>query len=222
MDSVSMDKLSALKALLGDDLDIKELLRNQPRNYADFSQQLFSDLNEIVEDMQRHRLNHPEATLEDDLTNHILSNLRRLGYKAEPEGKSGNADMCVTRKEFMWLGEAKKHKGCYQYLADGLHQLCTRYSASSPSASSGGLIIYIHQAKGKAISDEWRARLEQKKLIGLETYENLQTRDCDSLPSCFFSSHIHHSTGSEYQVRHIPIYLHHEPIDKSARNSKKQ
>ncbi|OFC70422.1 hypothetical protein [Alteromonas confluentis] len=216
-----MDKIAALKALLGDELHIEELIRNSISSYDDFIERLSSDIDNIVEDMQRHRENHPKDTLEDNLTNHILANLRTLGYSAEPENKSGNADMCVKRKNFMWLGEAKKHSGDYQYLADGMHQLSTRYSLSTPSANHGGLIIYIHEAKGAGISNEWRKRLREQKLIGLETYSDLELSDCRKNTFCFLSSHTHHSSGIKYNVRHIPIFLHHDPIDKSARRSKK-
>jgi hypothetical protein len=188
--------------------------------YDAFTSVLMSDIDNIVEDMQRHKNQHPEDKSENQLTEHILACLRMLGYQAERDTDfGGHCDLCVQKSEFMWLGEAKKH-GDYQYLADGFHQLCTRYSNSSPTASLGGLLIYIHQSKGAGVVKEWKERLNKQELKGLETYDGLLIEDASKHSSCFYSRHLHHGSGLNYRVRHIPIFLHHKPMDKSARNSK--
>jgi hypothetical protein len=195
--------------------------RKAIKTYEEFIDMLYIDLDSIVEDMMRHRTMHPVSKSEDQLTEHILAQLRCHTYSAERDSDmGGHGDMCVQKNKFLWIGEAKKHSD-YQYLGDGFHQLCTRYSCPTNSSNHGGLIIYIHIEKGKLIVDEWVKRLKTRKLIGFENYEPINISKCTRNTDYYSSVHEHAGTSYPYHVRHIPIFLHHNPMDKSGRSRKK-
>jgi hypothetical protein len=196
------------------------MARHKVDSFENFIPILYADIDDIIEDMQRHRTMHPTTKTEDQLTEHILAQLRCKQYSAERDSDiGGHGDMCVQKNGFLWIGEAKIHKD-YQYLGDGFHQLCTRYSCPTNKTNHGGLIIYIYAQKGQEVIKEWMKRLKSRGLVGFEEYGDISVTTCTINPAINISHHLHSATDYPYYVRHIPIFLSHVPKDKSARTRK--
>jgi len=147
---------------------------------------------------------------EDRLTAELISMLRSRAYdSSHDEMIGGHSDIVVRHaKGYLWLGEAKVH-GTYDYLLQGFHQLCTRYSRGTPDSDKGGLIIYARNQNVGSMIAKWRAHLPSAEV------EGLQIDDCALRQQLGFrSTHKHGSSGRDYKVWHIGVVLHFDPKDK--------
>jgi hypothetical protein len=178
--------------------------------YEQFTETLYSDLNEVVLSFQE----NPELRRndgEDRLTIEIVNVLRGMGYNAGHETKiGGHTDLSVRGKNnYLWIGEAKIHSS-YDYLFQGFQQLCTRYATGDVNQDSGGLIIYITKNKSSSkVITTWRERLSRYGLDGLEI------NSCPKRPDFEFNStHMLERTGTPFKVKHIGVSLFFDPQDK--------
>lgn len=177
--------------------------------YDEFIHQLYLDIDEQIFDMQAGReLRQNDG--EDRLSADILCGLRRHGYLAAPDTKTGgHVDLSVALGSFSWIGEAKKD-GNFQ---EGFLQLTSRYVPASGNYShnQGGLIFYLvqsHDARGKL--DSWRDSLEETGLACV---------DCQQNALAFYSNHKLEGSGTNFKIRTMGVTLFHQPKDRSARNS---
>lgn len=182
--------------------------RSTASTYEQFTDALYSDLNDIVLRFQENpELRHGDG--EDRLTIEIITNLRAMGYNAGHEGKiGGHTDLAVKGKNnYLWIGEAKIHSG-YDYLFQGFQQLCTRYATGDAGQNRGGLIIYIKNKNSAKVIKEWRQRLEGYGLGGLAI------DGCANRPEYVFNStHTLERTGADFYVKHIGVSLYFKPQD---------
>jgi hypothetical protein len=175
--------------------------------YEDFIEVLYSDIDKIIYQIEE----NPElrqTDTEDRLTIEIKNILCMIGYNASHDSKvGGHTDILVKKNDFLWIGEAKIHSN-YEWLWKGFQQLSTRYSTGDCNQKNGGLFIYIRNKDAKSILEEWKTRLNEKKL------PNYICKQCRKRPLSFFSSHKHESSGELFIVRHMPVILYFNPQDK--------
>lgn len=182
-------------------------------SYEEFLEVLYSDLDYCNKLLVEHR-QALQNDNEDRLSIQIVASLKFKGYIAEHDTQhGGHVDIFVKHNQFTWIGEAKIHS-TYDYLMDGFLQLTTRYSAGVYNETSGGLFIYIRNRDAKAVVDTW------KEHLSCALADKIEFIDCTCNPDCFFSSIRHPVSGKQYSIRHMPIALHFEPQDKSARTAK--
>jgi len=77
---------------------------------------------------------------EDQLTVDVVSMLRMIDIDAAHESKVGGHVDIVVRgpNNYLWLAEAKKYKGGYEWIYKGFQQLNTRYSTGLAGQDRGG------------------------------------------------------------------------------------
>lgn len=149
---------------------------------------------------------HRHGRDEDALTTDIITDLKAIGFTAHHDTDyGGHCDIVIeARDDFLWIGEAKIHKG-YDWLLKGFQQLDTRYSTGLRGQDNGGLIIYCKTARVDQIMGIWRKRLSKSRAdVEIETCKD----------NVFRSKHIHKSTGNIFTVCHLPISLYFKPEDK--------
>src|SRR5689334_10400157 len=109
---MNLDKLSVAAARgVAPWLD-ETIRRRGPRNYNEFVEQLYDDLQASFADLERQARNYTLAT-EDQITNVICHGLRCFGYIAQHDvDSSGHVDISVSapQNKYMWMGEAKRFK----------------------------------------------------------------------------------------------------------------
>lgn len=117
-------------------------------SYEEFIEQLYSDIDESIYDMQAGRELRQNDS-EDRLSADIILALKRQGYSAVPDGKTGgHVDISVKLGDFSWIGEAKKDGNFHE----GFLQLTTRYVPASGdySHNQGGLIFYLGRIQARS------------------------------------------------------------------------
>ena len=160
------------------------------------------EISSIVRDLEE-SAQYRKNDSEDRITVDIVHMLHRAGYDATHDTDSrGHIDLRVKNGAFIWLGEAKIHKG-YDWILEGLKQLHTRYSTGKEDGS--GILIYIKGSNARAVMEEWRKRLEAGNECHLK-----ETRD-GSEKLTFWSLHQHEGSGLEISTKHIGISLFYNP-----------
>lgn len=186
---------------------LRRLKISDEGSYEDFVKQLYDDIDDLIFDMQS-GLELRQKDSEDRLSADILGGLKRHGYFAVPDGKTGgHVDMSVRLGDFTWIGEAKKDGN----FNEGFLQLTTRYVPASGNYShnQGGLIFYMvtaPDARGKL--DIWRNDLVSRGHTCIDCTRNLLA---------FYSDHQLKGSGTNFKVRTMGVALYHQPEDKSAR-----
>jgi len=182
------------------------LQRAAVKTYQEFIEILYKDLDIIFLDLMR----NPELRGKDDedrLTIEIVSNLRRLGYKAKHDEKNGgHTDILVEKHTFQWIGEAKIDRGS-KYIYKGFQQLSTRYVNAIPGQNHAGIIVYIRQPNMLAVMKKWEDYL-------LLTRDGIKTTKCLLSEYSFISTHVQKRSGEALYVRHMPISLYFNPEDR--------
>lgn len=191
--------------------------RHQVSTYTDFVNILKKDIDDIVIGMERNR-NRFQGRSEDEITFHIASMLRQLGYSASNGTQyAGSVDLTVekVRKNWLWTAEAKIFTSLAKVGA-GFKQLSTRYSPGSMEEAKAGMIIYIFTENASKKMKTWKDHLLK---AGDAT---LTVGTCTARPNlAFYSTHDHVDSGLPLNVRHIGITLHFKPQDPSGLAAKK-
>jgi hypothetical protein len=147
---------------------------------------------------------------EDRISLDILVGLKRYGYSATHDSKTGgHVDLSVRMGLHSWIGEAKKDGNFHE----GLLQLTSRYVQASGNYAhdQGGLLLYmVKTADALGKLNAWRTRL---------TNDGHSCVDCETNRLAFYSTHKLEGSGTDFKVRSMAISLYHRPMDKSARNS---
>ncbi|MCA7888988.1 hypothetical protein LGM58_38060 [Burkholderia contaminans] len=177
-------------------------------SYAEFVSLLYEDFDEIIGDLEG-RKKYFTASSEDQISDSLISSLRQYGYQASHDkDHSGHVDITVEvshQPNFIWLGEAKLDDGP-KYCWGGFQQLTTRYSVARAGADAGGILIYLQKYKdAKSRLEQWAEYLEKEQGIACD-------RADPTRPGLAFSTAAEHTgTGLPYKVRHMIIYLRHDP-----------
>lgn len=177
--------------------------------YQEFIKQLYTDIDACIYELQATReLRQKDG--EDRITLDILFGLKRYGYNATHDSKTGgHVDLSVRLGTHSWIGEAKKDGSFHE----GFLQLTSRYVQSSGNYAhdQGGLLFYmVKTADAVGTLNNWRTRL---------TNEGHACTACESNKLAFYSTHTLQGSGTEFKIRSMAVSLYHQPLDKSARAS---
>lgn len=208
--------LQECESLLSDKYFRAAVERSRVADYPDFIRRLYLDLDEIAYGLQKNPQYHYSKS-EDQLSDEFIRALNLQGYIASHDQSSGgHVDLTVFsgNRSFSWIGEAKIYRQISD-LDEGFLQLMTRYKPASGDYkhNSYGMVIYIMRSNIVSLIDEWRARLK----TNFSCYQN----DFDDSNNTFaFNSQHKHQSDLIMNIRHLSVYLHFSPQDKSARSSK--
>lgn len=186
----------------------RALRRAGTDTYEEFVDLLYEDLDEVLGDLENRKKYFAKAP-EDQISDAIISDLRRLGYTANHDTDiSGHVDITVESRYkpgFLWLGEAKIDRGpAYSY--GGLLQLTTRYSTARQNADRGGLLIYVQDF------DNAQQRLKDWAEFLVQSHGYVcDLNDSGRKGLAFSTAQPHDGTGLPYKIRHMAIHLRHEP-----------
>lgn len=177
--------------------------------YQEFIEQLYADIDESIYELQASRELRQNDS-EDRISLDILVGLRRYGYNATHDSKTGgHVDLSVRMGRHSWIGEAKKDGNFHE----GFLQLTSRYVQASGNYAHdhGGLLFYmVKTADALGKLSTWRTQL---------TSDGYTCTDCGTNKLAFYSTHKLHGSGTNFKVRSMAVSLYHHPLDKSARNS---
>ncbi len=214
---------------------IKFMTRLQPTSYQAFIDCLYTDLDEILREIQASRKiiaqKYPisdanKETLkvfEDDINTQIVRDLKILNYDAAHDKfDNGHVDIHVELSgyPYKWFGESKIWNGVTK-IDGGFKQLLEDYSTGEKNEKCGGVLIYVvntTQSTNKILR-AWYNELEAAgndpaRNTNLEGLELTWPHDDINL---FYSTQVHpHSGLSGYKVRHCVLNLKsiRKPADK--------
>ncbi|QNP49343.1 hypothetical protein [Diaphorobacter aerolatus] len=181
-------------------------------NYEEFIEQLYADIDESIYELQASRELRQNDT-EDRISLDILVGLKRSGYNATHDSKTGgHVDLAVRIGSHSWIGEAKKDGN----FKEGFLQLTSRYVQASGNYShdQGGLLFYmVKRADALGVLNIWRRQLMN---------DGHSCIDCNTNKLAFYSKHKLEGSGTDFKIRSMVISLYHQPLDKSARDSAKR
>lgn len=188
---------------------IRRLKIENGGTYSEFVEQLYDDIDESIFSLQASRELRQEDN-EDRITQDILFCLRRYGYSATHDSKTGgHVDISVRLGEHSWIAEAKKDGGFWE----GLLQLTTRYVQASGNFGHdhAGLLFYmVNTADARGTLNEWRRKVAD---------DGNACFDCAKNALAFYSKHKLTGPGTDFFIRTMVVSLHHRPLDKSARRA---
>ncbi|MCP1314164.1 MULTISPECIES: hypothetical protein [unclassified Halomonas] len=183
---------------------------------------------------QNAHLQFANGSVEDGWTSRIIERLDGFGVSARPGTAGGNADIVIENQagqftiicESKVLGKIPTSSTRYDsgHLFEGVKQLVTRYTTGTVGQDHCILIIFCFSPKMKMAIERWKTFFFDKVMNGEdEEKEYFEDLDDYSFPRYsglrgFFTTHTHHSSGYPVKVRHLPVCLHHQPIDKSAQS----
>ena len=149
---------------------------------------------------------HVRQTMsEDTLTVEIVTSMKAMGFQAAHDTQyGGHCDIVVeARDDFLWIAEAKKHKG-YDWLIAGFEQLDRRYSTGLAGQDAGEMIIYCFGERADLVLSEYQSRL---------SIARKDVRFDGAMTQGLFrrSVHTHVNTGRDFQVRHVIVPLYFKP-----------
>jgi len=132
---------------------IRRQMIGEGGTYQEFIEQLYADIDDSIYELQASRELRQNDS-EDRITLDILVGLKRHGYNATHDSKTGgHVDLSVRMGPHSWIGEAKKDGNFHE----GFLQLTSRYVQASGNYAHdhGGLLFYMvktSDALGKLIS----------------------------------------------------------------------
>jgi hypothetical protein len=195
---------------------------SRPRTRDEFIRRLYEVMDEAIQHLER-RADELQGSSEDKLSSDVVGFLSARHYRATREGKErGHCDIVVQPGmldvNYVWQCEAKIHSD-YDYIAQGLRQVVTRYSAGTEGHA--GLLVYVNNVSGaRSVASEWRRRVEEQKLLDLlEVAEDGVEPPLNELR--FRTVHKHNTSGLNLEVRHMCASLGFRPEDKSAKAAQK-
>lgn len=197
---------------------VRQFQREQPRDYADFVDVLYSDLDELIGSIEADAKDFISAS-EDVLNRELVRLLRARTYVASHDhDEGGHVDIHVQpgNRMFSWLGEAKLDNGP-AYILGGLKQLSQRYARGTHGHNCGGLLVYFQKARFSERFIDWRKHLSS---VGANDFEGLEVNDCARQQGglAFTSSFVLDRIGDQapkYQVRHMAVSLYRVASDIS-------
>jgi hypothetical protein len=142
---------------------------------------------------------------EDGLSMDLITSLQTLGFQASHDTTTGgHCDIVIDgRYDFLWLGEAKKHRD-YDWLLKGFNQLDARYATATKNQDRGGVVIYHYGPRVDEIMNSWEEHLKTHR-----TDVEISPRNKGDLE--MNTSHVHKRTGRKYHVRHVIVSLYWDP-----------
>ncbi|UWU27277.1 hypothetical protein N2600_18150 [Rhizobium sp. WSM1274] len=153
------------------------------------------------------KTSHIRQTMgEDLLTIEIITSMKAMGFDAAHDTQyGGHCDIVVeARDDFLWIAEAKIHKG-YDWLLAGFEQLDRRYSTGLAGQDTGEMIIYCFVERADLVLSEYQSRLTGSR-------EDVKF-DQDITQGLFRRSvHTHVNTGRDFRVRHSIVPLYFSPV----------
>lgn len=227
MNNLTANKISALEKAF--------LLCNQAENIDDFASGVYILLDRAVKSAEQEaHILFESGSVEDGWTSKVIARLDNgFCLKARPASAGGNADIVIEHLggdftiicESKILGPIPNSSSRYgnNHLLEGMKQLVTRYSTGSVEQDHCILLIFCFSPKMKLAIDNWKAYFFDKSVNGKEEereyFQGLTDYIFEKYEGVrgFFTLHTHHSSGYPVKVRHVPVCLHHNPIDKSGR-----
>lgn len=181
--------------------------KNAAYTYREFVEALDRAIDYISSEMSKNPQFYQNQS-EDQITHQIAMSLRMIGFLATFEKKvGGHCDVVVEWDDVgLWLGEAKIFSGDYGWLYKGFQQLCTRYSTGSSFQNSGGLLIYLRDARSMEIMTRWRERLQAEQA-------DISIEACQRDEFAFRSRHVLERSDRNFFVRHKPLSFYFAPMD---------
>lgn len=200
----------------GDQYLLGSIRRTSPRDYNDFVDQLYDDLDLLMGELESDAKDFIEAS-EDVLNRELARLLRVCGYSASHDNdEGGHVDIHVKSRnqKYSWLGEAKLDNGP-QYIGDGLVQLTTRYARGTPGHHCGGLLVYFQKARCAERFGEWRTKFEEDT-----SWEDRTISECTRRPGLsFYSEFVLNRMGKgvpKYRIRYMAISLFRKASEPAA------
>ena len=211
-----------MQSLCDPDVRARNTLRRLfATTYAEFLDVLYDDLAVALKLLDDSANNYPENEPEDATTNRLSFILSGMDYSASHNKQAGgNVDLTVevTRRNFSWIGEAKRFEGVGD-MREGYLQLATRYRASMDSEGvlHGGLIGYIRKPNASDLMNSWQAHFVAMPEAGGPSIVPCTRRKNLG----FVSEHKHQDYGLPLRVWHMCAVMRVAPQDRSARGAKK-
>lgn len=216
-------------------LDEAYLLCTQAATFEDFAAGVHILIDRAATRAEQNaHLQFANGSVEDGWTSRIIERLDGFGVSARPGTAGGNADIVIEHHaghftiicESKVLGKIPTSSTNYgsDHIFEGMKQLVTRYSTGTPGQDHCILIIFCFSPKMRMAIERWKAFFFDKAVNGTEQEQEYFEDVKDYVFSRyegmrgFFTTHVHHSSGYYVKVRHVPVCLHHQPIDKSGRN----
>ncbi|TOI71780.1 hypothetical protein, partial [Vibrio parahaemolyticus] len=106
----------------------------------------------------------------------------------------------------------------YDDLLEGFKQLTERYSSGFDSEQQGAILIISKNRDIGNMMDTWKDKLTQDSWF---TERGIEAKNCQKDKMSFYTEHNHTTSSIKYSVRHIPISIYFNPIDKSGLKSTK-
>lgn len=181
--------------------------------YSDFISRINDEIDSIIIKIEDAR-NYYNAQSEDGITYIICMMLSQKSINVSHGGyASGETDLKIVQGPNTYIVESKWWSQTESAL-EGMRQLSTRYSTGGNRASSGAILLYN---KTSNLTEKLNNLKETYGMLGDE-FTNIRTSECEQSDLAFKTTHQHISSGTDYEVRHRAINLHHQPTDRSARN----
>ncbi|MEZ8148374.1 hypothetical protein [Enterovibrio norvegicus] len=183
-------------------------------NYDKWIDKLYDDLDSIIRKQIRPTASFRQNELEDRFNVELVGYLNCKNYNASHDKWcNGHPDIYVESTDgFVWIGESKILRK-YDDLLEGFKQLSERYSSGYPNENQGGVLIISKNRDIGKLMKNWLKRLESDTWF---VSRKLKSSLCSKDEMCFYSIHSHSATSQNYKVRHMPVSIYHNPIDKSA------
>lgn len=226
MGSMAVNRLSGL--------DEAYLLCTEASTFEDFAAGVHILIDRAVARAEQNaHLQFANGSVEDGWTSRIIERLDGFGVSARPGTAGGNADIVIEHHagiftiicESKVLGQIPTSTTNYgsSHIFEGMKQLVTRYSTGTAGQDHCVLIIFCFSPKMRSAIERWKEFFFDKAVNGTEEekeyFEDLKDYIFSRYAGVrgFFTTHTHHSSGYPVKVRHVPVCLHHKPIDKSGR-----
>jgi len=211
-----------MQALCDTDVRARNTIRRLfATTHAEFLDVLYDDLAVALKLLDDSANNYPEDEPEDATTNRLSFILNGMDYSASHNKQAGgNVDLTVevTRRNFSWIGEAKRFESLTG-MREGYLQLATRYrpSMDSDGILHGGLIGYIRKANASGLMQSWHDHF-----VAMPEASGPLIEPCARRKNLgFISQHAHQDYGLPLRVWHMCAVMRVAPQDKSARGAKK-
>ena len=182
--------------------------------YNVFVKRINNEIDAIIRKMEAAR-DYFKGQSEDAITYNICMMLEQRSITAS-HGKyaSGETDLIVEHGPNLWIAEAKWWKANENAL-EGMRQLATRYSTGGDNANSGGVLLFN---KTGNLYDKLE-RLKEIYTDKGDEFLDICVFPCKASCFAFMTKHKNASSGLNFEVRHRALNFHHNPQDKSAKET---